>query len=77
MAREQFKNMPHSRWPPLSMHGWQQVLNMRDPDWGSAAEDQDDLMAAEESRRMHELRGLIVGQVAEIENLLIPHHRTN
>lgn len=44
---------------------------MRDPAWGSAAEDYDGIEAAGESRHMHELRGLIVGQVAEIENLLI------
>jgi hypothetical protein len=44
---------------------------MRDPAWGSAPDNYDDLNGAEESRRMHELIGLIVGQVAEIENLLI------
>lgn len=63
--------MAHSYWPPLSVRGWPSALGMRDADWGSASEDYDDVASAEESRRLHELRGLIVGQVAEIENLLI------
>jgi len=74
-AKGRLANMGYNHWPPLSVRRWSQVLAMRDPAWGSAAEDHDELVAAEESRRMHELRGLIVGQVAEIENLLI--HITN
>jgi hypothetical protein len=38
---------------------------------GSEEEDFDGISAANESRRIHELRGVIVGQVAEIENLLL------
>lgn len=59
--------MAHNYWPPLSVRGWSQVLAMRDPSWGSEPDHYDDISAAEESRRMHELRGLIVGQVAEIK----------
>ena len=65
------RNMAFDDWPPLSVRRWQQVLAMRDPSWGWQAEDYDDISGAAESRRMHELRGVIVGQVAEIENLLI------
>jgi hypothetical protein len=50
---------------------WRAVLAQRDPDWGSQEEDFDGISAAHESRRIHELRGVIVGQVAEIENLLL------
>lgn len=63
--------MGYNDWPPLSVRRWSGVLAMRHHEWGSAPEDRDYLVEAEESRRMHELRGLIVGQVAEIESLLI------
>jgi hypothetical protein len=63
--------MAYDAWPPLSVRDWQFVLRLRDPDWGTEEEDFDGIMAASESRRIHELRGVIVGQVAEIENLLL------
>jgi hypothetical protein len=44
---------------------------MRDPDWGSFEEDYDYIEEAKDSRRLHELRGLVIGQVAEIESLLL------
>ena len=47
------------------------MLGMRDSDWGSMEEDYDCIEAAKESRRLHELRGLVIGQVAEIEALLL------
>jgi len=63
--------MGYNDWPPLSVRDWRSVLAQRDPDWGSEEEDFDGISAAHESRRIHELRGVIVGQVAEIENLLL------
>jgi hypothetical protein len=63
--------MDYDAWPPLSVRDWQSVLAQREPDWGSEEGDRDGILAAEESRRIHELRGVIVGQVAEIENLLL------
>ncbi len=45
---------------------------MRHPEWGREwPEDYDGISAARDSLRMHELRGLVIGQVAEIENLLM------
>jgi hypothetical protein len=63
--------MAGDAWPPLSVRDWQSVLAQRDPEWGSEEDDHDGMLAARESRRIHELRGVIVGQVAEIENLLL------
>jgi len=63
--------MTDDAWPPLSVRGWQAVLAQREPDWGSEEDDRDGILAARESRRIHELRGVIVGQVAEIESLLL------
>ena len=63
--------MPYGAWPPLSVRDWQSVLAQREPDFGSEDEDFDGILAASASRRIHELRGVIVGQVAEIENLLL------
>jgi hypothetical protein len=63
--------MDFDAWPPLSVRDWRSVLAQRDPDWGSLEDDRDCILAAHESRRIHELRGVIVGQVAEIENLLL------
>jgi hypothetical protein len=44
---------------------------MRDLGWGSLEEDYDYVEAAQESRRLHELRGLVIGQVAKIEAMLL------
>ena len=63
--------MAYDDWPPLTVRDWQTVLDRRRPDWGSDEVDHDGIEAAEESRRLHELRGIIVGQVAEIESLLL------
>jgi hypothetical protein len=63
--------MASDAWPPHSVRDWQAVLAQREPGWGSEVEDFDGIYAACESRRIHELRGVIVGQVAEIENLLL------
>jgi hypothetical protein len=46
------------------------MLAHRDPDYGSCDDDYDDFMGAIEAQRLHELRGLIMAQVAEIEDLL-------
>jgi hypothetical protein len=57
-------------WPPLVVRSWHGALYGGDPsysyDW-----DHDPVQEAEISRRMHELRGLVVGQVAEIEFALL------
>jgi hypothetical protein len=57
-------------WPPLVVRSWQGALYDRSPrnwiDW-----DHDPVQEAIISRRLHELRGLVVGQVAEIESLLL------
>jgi hypothetical protein len=60
----------HEYWPPLVVRRWQGVLYSRDPnDWFDW--DHDPIEEALISRRLHELRGLVVGQVAEIESLLL------
>ena len=38
--------MAFDDWPPLSVRSWSQVLAMRDPSWGSQAEDYDDITGA-------------------------------
>jgi hypothetical protein len=57
-------------WPPLVVRRWQGVLYSKSPDaqfdW-----DHDPIEEAVISRRLHELRGLVVGQVAEVESLLL------
>lgn len=62
--------MQYDEWPELTVRSWQAVLAKRDPEWGSQEEDRDGIDEAYESHRLHELRGIIIGQVAEIENLL-------
>ena len=60
----------HEYWPPLVVRRWQGVLYSRNPDdWFDW--DHDPIEEAVISRRLHELRGLVVGQVAEIESLLL------
>jgi hypothetical protein len=58
------------KWPPLVVRSWHGVLYERDRqyffDWNH-----DPVQEATISRRMHELRGLVVGQVAEIESALL------
>jgi hypothetical protein len=57
-------------WPPLVVRRWQEILYSRNPDdWFDR--DHDPIEEAVISRPLHELRGLIVGQVAEIESLLL------
>jgi hypothetical protein len=57
------------RWPPLAVRTWQGALNSRDPEYREF--DYEHEVEAVESRRLHELRGLVVGQVAELESLLL------
>src|SRR5580692_9257966 len=57
------------RWPPLVVRNWREVLYGRSKDYFS--EDHDPIQEASIARRMHELRGLVVGQVAEIEAALL------
>lgn len=57
-------------WPPLVVRRWQEVLYSRDPgDWFHW--DHDPVQEALISRRLHEMHGIVVGQVAEIESLLL------
>ena len=57
-------------WPPLVVRRWQEILYSRNPDdWFDR--DHDPIEEAVISRPLHELRGLVVGQVAEIESLLL------
>jgi hypothetical protein len=57
-------------WPPLVVRRWQGVLYSRNPDdWFGW--DHDPIEEAVISRQLHELRGLVVGQVAEVESLLL------
>lgn len=58
------------KWPPLVVRSWQGVLYERDREY-SFDLDHDPVQEATISRRMHELRGLVVGQVAEIESALL------
>ena len=57
-------------WPPLVVRRWQGILHSRNLDnWFDW--DHDPIEEAVISRPLHELRGLVVGQVAEIESLLL------
>jgi hypothetical protein len=57
-------------WPPLVVRRWQGILYLRNTDdWFDW--DHDPVEEAVISSRLHELRGLVVGQVAEIESLLL------
>jgi hypothetical protein len=51
--------MVYDFWPPLSVRDWQAVLAQREPEWGSGEDDFDGILAARESRRIHELRGVL------------------
>jgi hypothetical protein len=60
----------NEHWPPLVVRRWQEVVILRNPDdWFN--EDHDPIGEALISRPLHELRGLVVGQVAELESLLL------
>ncbi len=56
-------------WPPIAVRTWQGALYSRSPEEWTG--EHDDELEAAESRRLHELRGLVIGQVAEIEGLLL------
>lgn len=60
-------------WPALSVRSWQGVLERREPDYyelyGYGPDLDDDVLGAEYAQRIHELRGLVMAQVAEIEDL--------
>jgi len=62
--------MPYGEWPELTVRSWQTVLAKRDSEWGFETDDHDWIDEASDSRRLHEMRRVIIGQVAEIENLL-------
>ena len=59
-----------AKWPPLVVRSWYGVLYERDREY-SFDLDYDPEQEATISRRMHEIRGLVVGQVAEIESALL------
>jgi hypothetical protein len=56
-------------WPPFAVRSWRGALYNRDPECYD--DDTDDVQEAIDAQPLHELRGLIIGQVAEIESLLI------
>lgn len=56
-------------WPTLAVRTWSGVLYKREP-FEYGAYDEDPYVEAEYARRLHELRGLMMAQVAEIEDLL-------
>lgn len=56
-------------WPPFVVRGWRGALYNRDSEWYD--DDIDDVQEAIDARPLHELRGIIIGQAAEIESLLI------
>ena len=60
----------NSGWPELGVRRWGDVLEMRTSSSYDYAYDGDSYAASDESRRIHELRGLVMSQVAEIEDLL-------
>ena len=57
------------RWPPLAVRTWQGAMNSRDPEYREF--DYENEVEAAESKHLHELRGLVIGQVAELESLLL------
>lgn len=63
--------MSYYEWPPLTVRAWQGMFALRNHEWGTDEGYYDDVSAASLSRRLHELRGVIIGQVAEIEALMI------
>jgi hypothetical protein len=63
--------MAYDVWPPLIVRDWRSVLELREPNLDFEEDYYDGILTANASRRIHELRGIIVGQVAEIENLLL------
>lgn len=59
-------------WPDLGVRSWQGVLTERLPREDLYEDDASDhLLEARESRRIHELRGLFLAQVAEVEDLMV------
>jgi hypothetical protein len=63
--------MPYGEWPAMTVHDWNTAWAKRDPEWGAEEGDRDGIDTASETKRLHELRGVIIGQVAEIESLLL------
>jgi hypothetical protein len=57
------------QWPPFSVRPWLTVHDSRLPSDGTPW-DHDPIAEANISRRLHEMRGLVIGQVAEVESLL-------
>lgn len=59
-------------WPDLSVRSWRGVLAQRPrKDDFYEVGDEDFLLEAAEARRLHELRGLFLAQVSEVEDLMI------
>ena len=64
--------MDEKTWPVESVWSWRGVLHERRPDKADFEDDADDhLREAEDSRRMHMLRGMFMAQAAEVEDLLV------
>jgi len=56
-------------WPSLAVRTWQGALYSRSQEYWVG--EHDDALEAAEGRPLHELRGIIIGQAAEIEGLLL------
>lgn len=65
--------MVGDRWPDECVRSWRGVLEERRPDRDELqyeTDAQDHLLEAEETRRLHMLRGMLMAQTAEVEDLL-------
>lgn len=59
-------------WPDLSVRSWHGALAERTPQEPYYEDDASDhLLEAGDTRRIHELRGLFLAQVSEVEDLMI------
>lgn len=62
------------RWPDECVRSWRGALEERRPDRDELqyeTDAQDHLLEAEETRRLHMLRGMLMAQTAEVEDLLV------
>lgn len=58
-------------WPYLGVRSWRAVLTPVPDECRYDADSDDAFLEAHESRRIHELRGTFLAQVAEVEDLLL------
>jgi hypothetical protein len=68
------RRMRREPWPMGTVRSWQGVYQQRQES-GYADDEADRIRESKESSRIHELRGLMMAQVAEVEDLLVTLHR--